>query len=90
MVYFEIVVWWEVYYFAIAISNTDLFLKNYRKYSCFLILGFAEDNVVETYVQFTAQMLNALMALLFANIYEHLLLSRGVTKLFSIILTLKN
>lgn len=32
---------------------------------------------------------NALMALLFANVPEHLLLSRGVTNLFSISLTLK-
>lgn len=27
MVYFENVVWFKVYYFAIAVSNADLFMK---------------------------------------------------------------
>lgn len=90
LVYFQNVISWKVYYFAMQWAMQICLWRTIWKFYASLHHYWDLERAMLWRHMFNARhSTNALMALLFTNILEHLLLSRGVTKLFSISLTLK-
>lgn len=93
LVCFQNVISWKVDYFAMQWAMQICFWRTIWKFYASLHHYWDLERAVLWRHMFNARQgtnaQNALMVLLFANVPEHLLLSRGVTKLFSISLTLK-